>query len=132
PRPTGPSPGVAALVTNGANSTVEIGKTGLLSGALGIFAFGADTEITNAGTTLATTSGAGGVAIDINSFGNSATISNSGTVSGRIGILLLTSDAEITNEKGGRIIGHEVGVQMDSTGVGNTLTNFGMIMAVDP
>lgn len=130
--PTGPSPGVAALVTNGANSTVEIGKTGLLSGALGIFAFGADTEITNAGTILATTSGSGGVGIDINSFGNSATISNSGTVSGRIGILLLTSDAEITNEKGGRIIGHEVGVQMDSTGVGNSLTNFGTIMAVDP
>jgi Ca2+-binding RTX toxin-like protein len=90
--------GKTAILTNGSETTINVGQTGVVNGYYGIYAYGDDTQITNNGQITGTN-----VAVAI-AFADHGKFVNNGTVAGEIVVdrsdkvnIVLGKDSVITN-----------------------------------
>ncbi|CAN7400403.1 calcium-binding protein [Rhizobium sp. LjRoot254] len=113
----------SAINAVGAGTAITISETGFVSGFVGIESQGADARIVNQGLVIGAVAGGTGIIYS----GTSAEIVNAGTVSGDTGVAFFASSGSLVNEKGGTIIGYDIGVLMLSPADGLTLRNFGEI-----
>ena len=109
-----------AIETYSSNSTIEVAASGMLVGT--VYIAGSNIDVTNKGTIIATT-GIGG--INLSSEADGATISNYGLISSGDMAIACISAATIKNQHGGRLIGHEFGIEL-FTG-GQKIINHGLI-----
>jgi len=112
------------IMVQGVGDVVNIGKTGHVSGAYGVYAVGDSIRVTNAGEVTS------GIGYGIYGAGANFAARNDGEVYGLIGILAGGANTKIVNGVDGEIHGVQYGVAITtSSGQHGSLVNHGTVEA---